>query len=80
MPQPGGSSQSSGYPLPYPNAQSTAFPPYPNSNFGGFPSYPGGSGASNPPATAGYPPYMPNPSGYNNFYGGSGGGVSFRLV
>lgn len=65
MPQPGVNNP--GY-LPYPTA-SAGYPPYPQSSFGSFPSYPGASGASNPPAT-GYPPYMPNPSGYNNFYGG----------
>lgn len=66
MPQPGGSS--SGYP-PYPvQTGGGAFPPYPTSNFGGFPAYPG---ATNP-TSSGYPPYpMPNPTGYNNFYGGS---------
>lgn len=67
MPQPGGGNNPS-Y-LPYP-AASGAFPPYPTSNFGNFPPYPGASGASNPPSSGGYPPYMPNPSGYNNFYGG----------
>ena len=65
MPQPGGNNPSY---LPYP-ASSGAFPPYPTSNFGNFPAYPGASGTPNPP-TSGYPPYMPNPSGYNNFYGG----------
>lgn len=73
MPQPGGSSSNPGYP-PYPvQTGGGAFPPYPTSNFGGFPAYPGSSGSSN---SAGYPSYpMPNPSGYNNFYGGGGGGV-----
>lgn len=66
MPQPGGANP--GAYLPYP-AASGAFPPYPTTNFGGFPAYPGASGSANPPST-GYPPYMPNPSGYNNFYGG----------
>lgn len=67
MPQPGGGN--SGYPLPYP-AASGAFPPYPTSNFGGFPGFPGAGGSTNPPSSGGYPPYMQNPSGYNNFYGG----------
>lgn len=66
MPQPSGYNPAN---LPYP-AASGAFPPYPTSNFGSpYPGYPGASGTSNPPVT-GYPPYMPNPSGYNNFYGG----------
>lgn len=66
MPQPGGNNPAY---LPYP-ASSGAFPPYPTSNFGNFPAYPGASGPSNQPTAGGYPPYMPNPSGYNNFYGG----------
>lgn len=71
MPQPGASGNQS-Y-LPYPAASGNNFPPYPTSNFGGFP-YPGGSSSTNPSATGGYPPYMPqnqmHGAGYNHFYGG----------